>query len=60
MKKTKLNWFDRLMIDVTFAEAHVQSPGIPKEVQREADNTITGEEQAWDEDIQDGCTSPAS
>lgn len=26
MKETKLNWFDRLMMNVTFAEANVESP----------------------------------
>ncbi|MDH3349362.1 MAG: hypothetical protein OEM02_14845 [Desulfobulbaceae bacterium] len=26
MKKTQLSWFDRLMMNITFAEAGVESP----------------------------------
>lgn len=29
MKKTKLNWFDRLMVNVTFAEAGIDEPEVP-------------------------------
>lgn len=52
MKKTTLNWFDRLMLSVTFAEAGVHGPGRNNDEQPANRNNACSQEegkavQAW-------------
>ena len=41
MNKQKLNWFDRMMIDVTFAEAGIDIVDRPKKKLEKGLNTFT-------------------
>ena len=57
MKNTKLNWFDRLMVNITFAEANVQKPVITKEDWKDACRNNVPGERILDACIKDGCAS---